>query len=318
MKSVLMSVKPKWFELIANGKTTVEIRKTKPKLEPPFKCYIYCTKGDFSIYGDSKCYSTDYLGILKNGAMIEAFEKTSKLRRWNGKVIGEFICDEITEFESEFWDDETYERIQKIIKDCESYYEYGEYEYETVATNEDEEHEENWLCKQSCVSWEEMREYIGAGINEFYGWHISARKFYDKPKELNEFRKYVSFLDGESLAELEESGIANIRIKKAPQSWRYVEGVMKMSDTNLYIEQAKHAIGLGHKNPYHRHGKAFYKPYRNYFYTKKDNEIWTLLQNAGYAECSEEHNGCVCFYLTRDGLDWLGEELDIKIYNEER
>ena len=68
-----------------------------------------------------------------------------------------------------------------------------------------------------------MREYIGAGIKEFYGWHISARKFYDKPKELNEFRKYISFLDGESLAELEESGIANIRIKKAPQSWRYVE-----------------------------------------------------------------------------------------------
>jgi len=223
MKSVLMSVKPKWCALIANGKKTVEIRKTKPKLEPPFKCYIYCTKDSFSIYGDSKCYIGDSLGILKNGA-IEAFERTSKLRRWNGKVIGEFICDEITEFESEFWDDETYERIQKIIKDSESYYEYGEYEYETVATNEDEEREENWLCKQSCVSWEEMREYIGAGINEFYGWHISARKFYDKPKELNEFRKYISFLDGESLAELEESGIANIRIKKAPQSWRYVEG----------------------------------------------------------------------------------------------
>ena len=61
MKSVLMSINPRWCELIANGKKTVEIRKTKPKLEPPFKCYIYCTKGDFSIYGDGKCYSTDYL-----------------------------------------------------------------------------------------------------------------------------------------------------------------------------------------------------------------------------------------------------------------
>ena len=28
MKSVLMSVKPKWCALIANGKKTVEIRKT--------------------------------------------------------------------------------------------------------------------------------------------------------------------------------------------------------------------------------------------------------------------------------------------------
>ena len=84
------------------------------------------------------------------------------------------------------------------------------------------------------------------------------------------------------------------------------------------IETCNHMIGLDYKSPYHRHGKAFYKPYRNYFCTTKDDEIWTVLQNVGYAKCSEEHNGCVDFYLTRDGLDWLGEELDIKIYNEER
>ena len=89
-----------------------------------------------------------------------------------------------------------------------------------------------------------------------------------------------------------------------------------MPNTNRYIEEAKHAIGLDHKNPYHRHGKAFYKPYRNYFCTKKDNEIWNVMQNAGYAKCSEEHNGYVYFYLTRGGLGWLGEELDIKIYRE--
>ena len=96
------------------------------------------------------------------------------------------------------------------------------------------------------------------------------------------------------------------------------DGERKMTGTNIYIEQAKHAIGLDYKSPYHRHGRAFYKPYRNYFCTTKDDEIWTVLQNVGYAKCSEEHNGCVDFYLTRDGLDWLGEELDIKIYNEER
>ena len=96
------------------------------------------------------------------------------------------------------------------------------------------------------------------------------------------------------------------------------DGERKMTGTNIYIEQAKHAIGLDYKNPYHRHGRAFYKPYRNYFCTTKDDEIWAVLQNVGYAKCSEEHNGCVDFYLTRDGLDWLGEELDIKIYNEER
>ena len=50
MKSVLISIKPKWCELIVSGKKTVEVRKTKPKLETPFKCYIYCTKnGKFMV-----------------------------------------------------------------------------------------------------------------------------------------------------------------------------------------------------------------------------------------------------------------------------
>lgn len=161
MKSVLLSIKSKYCELIANGEKTIEVRKTKPKLDTPFKCYIYETK------------TKDFYSVFH--------EKTM------GKVIGEFICSEITEFESEFWDDETYERIQTIIKDCERYFESGEYEYETVATNEYEKYKENWLCKQSCVSWEEMRKYVGTGIKEFYGWHISQLKIYDTPKELSEF-----------------------------------------------------------------------------------------------------------------------------------
>ena len=45
MKSLLISINPKWCELIASGKKTVEVRKTKPKLETPFKVYIYETKG---------------------------------------------------------------------------------------------------------------------------------------------------------------------------------------------------------------------------------------------------------------------------------
>lgn len=185
MKSVLISIRPKWCEFIAIGKKTIEVRKTKPRIDTPFKCYIYCT-----LSGTSEMSSDGYF----NG----------KWHKKKGRVIGEFICSEITEFESEFWDDETYERIQTIIKDCERYFESGEYEYETVATNEDEKYKENWLCKQSCVPWEEMRKYVGAGIKEFYGWRISELEIYDKPKELSEFR-----------------------IKRPPQSWCYVEEVQK-------------------------------------------------------------------------------------------
>lgn len=82
-----------------------------------------------------------------------------------------------------------------------------------------------------------------------------------------------------------------------------------------YIEEAKHAIGLDYKNPYHRHGKAFYKPYRNFFCTTKNDKIWALLKDAGYAEHDEEKKGLVYYKLTREGLDWLGRQLDVMIYD---
>ncbi len=73
MKSVLISIQPKWCELIASGKKTVEVRKTRPKLETPFKCYIYCTK-------DEPLYRSGEKFCCKNGEF------------GNGKVIGEFVC----------------------------------------------------------------------------------------------------------------------------------------------------------------------------------------------------------------------------------
>ena len=72
MKSVLISIKPKWCELIASGKKTVEVRKTVPKLETPFKCYIYCTGG-----------AMRYSPVINYGITM---------------VIGEFVCDRIEEF----------------------------------------------------------------------------------------------------------------------------------------------------------------------------------------------------------------------------
>lgn len=43
-KAVMLSIRPKWFEKICGGEKTIEVRKTRPKLETPFKCYIYCTQ----------------------------------------------------------------------------------------------------------------------------------------------------------------------------------------------------------------------------------------------------------------------------------
>lgn len=84
MKSILISIKPKWCALIANGRKTIEVRKTRPKLEAPFKCYIYCTKDKgISLWtGKRYAYADDRSHNL--------FDVCG-----NGKVIGEFVCDAI-------------------------------------------------------------------------------------------------------------------------------------------------------------------------------------------------------------------------------
>ena len=54
--------------------------------------------------------------------------------------------------------------------------------------------------------------------------------------------------------------------------------------SNPYIDQAKHCIGLDRKKPYIRHGKKFYRPYRNYFATGRNYEVWEAMEFAGYAK----------------------------------
>ena len=77
MKSVLISIQPKWCELIASGKKTVEVRKSRPKLDVPFKVYIYCTHNGTTRKEKDRNIYTDF----------------------SGKVIGEFVCDVIYETE---------------------------------------------------------------------------------------------------------------------------------------------------------------------------------------------------------------------------
>lgn len=86
-----------------------------------------------------------------------------------------------------------------------------------------------------------------------------------------------------------------------------------------YVDVASHAIGLDHSRPYKRHGKRWYKPYRNYFSTASygpDYELWKTLESAGYAKSRTSERGSM-FWLTRDGLDWLGDQIGVHIYNEE-
>ena len=85
-KAVLISIRPKWVEKIANGEKTIEVRKTQPKLETPFKCYIYCT---LPKYPHEDFIATDYPRPQFYGG---------------GKVIGEFICDRIYKIDKDSTD----------------------------------------------------------------------------------------------------------------------------------------------------------------------------------------------------------------------
>ena len=89
MKSVLISIQPKWCELIASCKKTIEVRKTAPKLQTPFTCYIYETKGKEKLlevmYEGDECYGT----VLKERVFVKGNHAGC------GRVIGKFVCDKI-------------------------------------------------------------------------------------------------------------------------------------------------------------------------------------------------------------------------------
>jgi len=68
-RAVMISIQPKWCDLIVSGKKTIEVRKNMPKLKPPFKCYIYCSDGPMM-----------YSQVVNYGRK---------------RVIGEFVCDGI-------------------------------------------------------------------------------------------------------------------------------------------------------------------------------------------------------------------------------
>ena len=179
-KAVMLSIRPKWCEKIINGDKTIEVRKTRPKMDTPFKCYIYCTIGgrDLNIPISQERLMRDY---METGSM-----KSLNCPLGNGKVVGEFICDQIYELETKARGG--------------SYYVKGD---ELPTTND--------VARQSCLTLKDMHEYLQ--VAKGYGWHISGLKVYDKPKEMDDFT---------GLRET-KFGAEPVTIKRPPQSWCYVE-----------------------------------------------------------------------------------------------
>lgn len=197
MKSVLISIQPKWCELIASGKKTIEVRKTKPKLDVPFKVYIYCTI-DEPLYQSGEKFWCESAGEFGNG-----------------KVIGEFVCDEITPL-----------------------FNVATTSWNLLAGNVHEY--AKGLVKMACLTEEEMHEY--AKGKNCYAWHMSDRVIYDTPKELGEYIvpskigccnegkcRGCKWFDRGNGFDLEDDCNAKFDtdeykpLRRAPQSWCYVE-----------------------------------------------------------------------------------------------
>lgn len=199
-KAVMLSVRPKWCEKIISGEKTIEVRKNRPKLETPFKCYIYCTIGgrDLNIPISQERLMRDY---LETGSM-----KSLNCPLGNGKVIGEFTCERI------------YEIGKRGIPE--------NFDYCYLSLNEwgnDDIETEIKAISASCVSKEKLNAY-GAKAPFLYGWHISDLRIYDAPQELSKFsRPFENCID----KVCDEFGCASCEngghIKRPPQSWCYVE-----------------------------------------------------------------------------------------------
>ena len=199
MKAVLISIHPKWVEKIANGEKTTEVRKTAPKCEEPFRCYIYCMR----ITDKKHCRDEFDVGIWKG----------------NEHVIGEFVCDKVFLLHPYTYDGGNADRERrKLIQTFEG------------------SSKGNEILAATCLTQDEMFDYIGAD-NYGYGWHISDLKIYDKPKELSEFKtppceksekacgncKWLVKVNTPDRYACECYVEDGKPITRAPQSWQYVE-----------------------------------------------------------------------------------------------
>src|SRR5574344_1539917 len=191
-KCVLLSVRPQWCELIANGKKTIEVRKTRPKLETPFKCYIYCTAPKkFYMISERMATSMEYLHLCDGKVtMSDGFEFFGRedYEVLNRKVIGEFVCD-------------------KMYGIYYSIYPHDPPVFEEIGTLNRPN-----VMGETCLSAIELNDYLDGETG--YGWHIPSLQIYDKPKELSEFHKPIM-----------PTGLRHEddTIKRPPQSWAYVE-----------------------------------------------------------------------------------------------
>ena len=157
---------------------------------------------------------------------------------------------------------------------------------------------------------------------------------YKATLDIEGFRKYLSKIhdrltrDSVAYRVAERFGIVEYKTDKVKFYFEICndDGKIKMWKINdvqeltpVEITKMSHCVGLGYKNPYKRHGKKFYKPYRNYYATYVWDDIWNGLAGKGFAKHGnvDDETQETTFWLTRKGLDALGDAIGAYIYDEE-
>ena len=202
-KAVMLSIRPKWCEKICGGEKTIEVRKTRPKLETPFKCYIYCTKAKERLIGILKDGDENYGETYHGKPVFIKLDDGSVCDMWGKrqKVIGEFVCDRISPLHNICTDD--WKRLAGGLHNI-----------------------EKELVNQACLTEAKLHAY--AGEKNCFAWHISNLRIYDQPRELTAFRRACkNSWYCESCAMYWENngtcGNESLQIRRPPQSWCYVE-----------------------------------------------------------------------------------------------
>lgn len=200
MKSVLITIKPYYVFLIIAHKMgwniprekTIEVRKDFPKNNAWNRVvHIYCGKDKKSFTRIPKQYQP-------------LMEKLS------GKVVGEFVCDQIEDFSK--WESDYAALLRHI-------------------------------CLYAGTNYCDLDKYL-RGEKKGYGWHISSLNVYDEPKALDGFYQKLpqKILDSGNYDCRKEWNVVcmdypeggdyceecpfggRVCLKRPPQSWLYVDG----------------------------------------------------------------------------------------------
>ena len=187
MKSVLISIQPYWVFLIIAETMGWSIGKEKT---------IEVRKNY------PKDENWDKVAKVYCSKNRKSFAKIPKeyqpfMEQFLGKVVGEFYCNKVENIEI---------RHFTVLG--------HENRYTAVGENPDYQ----WLAK-SCLSYDEVVNY--GKLAALFGWHISNLVIYDKPKDLDYFRKPIDCHRGKDRENCK--GCWDCEIKRPPQSWCYVE-----------------------------------------------------------------------------------------------